>query len=163
MDRVGQLGGRAGREDLQACMIANAPARGSFMETKSVTSNESAIDASFDLIDEPRLVRLVTRAPVSLQGFLKAGRAAHDHCVARKCDALLWDIRGSAGTFALMDRFYLAEGCAKFWRRQLKVSFLGRPDHMLPDRFGQTVAQNRGIQIQVFVEEKPALDWLANG
>jgi hypothetical protein len=44
-----------------------------------------------------------------------------------------------------------------------RMAALARPDQIDPQRFGETVARNRGMNIRIFSELQPALSWLLEG
>jgi hypothetical protein len=58
------------------------------------------------------------------------------------------------------DRYFLAEGLARFWDRSIKLSLICRTDQIDPQRFGQLVASNRGLNISIFTSEEDGLAWL---
>lgn len=62
----------------------------------------------------------------------------------------------------LWDRFALAEQCARAAKSFVAVALLARPEVIDPQRFGVTVARNRGLFANVFSSEAEALSWLQN-
>lgn len=64
------------------------------------------------------------------------------------------------GTPTIFDRFELAERWARAADGSVKVVVVARPEIMDPNRFGVTVARNRGFWAQVFTSESEAQNWL---
>ncbi len=44
--------------------------------------------------------------------------------------------------------------------QHLKVAMLAREDHILPDRFFENAAVNRGVSVKLFTDADKAIGWL---
>ena len=69
------------------------------------------------------------------------------------------DARNVTGEMSILSRFTMGESLAELHDIQ-RIVFVARPDQVLPDRFMQTVARNRGLMGQVFFEIPDAEAWL---
>ncbi len=58
------------------------------------------------------------------------------------------------------DRFALGDRAARAAQAAVKVAIIARPELMDPERFGMTVARNRGLFVSSFDSEAEALTWL---
>ncbi len=85
--------------------------------------------------------------------ILKECRAAGYQCVL---------IEENLGTqLSTADMFYAAEGAAALDIGGLKVAFVDRfPSHIEGNRFGETVAKNRGLNVKLFSNIDAAKAWL---
>lgn len=73
---------------------------------------------------------------------------------------ILLDCRGVTGRVPTMSERYAISMAAVGLPHRLRIAMLPRPEAVDPDRFGETVAQNRGLRFRVFTVEKEAVDWL---
>jgi hypothetical protein len=91
-----------------------------------------------------------------------------DACVSHLATRLLVDLRALSGTITTLERYnyfdFLArqvhERIADGRLTSLKFAFIVNPALVDPDRFGQTVANNRGLSLQGWTEREPAVRWL---
>lgn len=105
------------------------------------------------------LLRITDTRPVS-------GENIHDFCLTIPSQAralgiikILVDLRGVTNTLSTMDRFrYAAEVAEHF--QDLKVVFIQAPPLYDPQRFGESVAVNRGGDIHICTTLEEAFDWL---
>lgn len=81
-------------------------------------------------------------------------------CAHEQCTRALFDCRPMSGTLTVSNRFDVAEYGAAVVPASLKVAMLGRADQMLPDRFFETVARNRGMMMTLFTDVDEAIAWL---
>jgi len=58
------------------------------------------------------------------------------------------------------ERFLMAVRFAEEASSSVAVSLVAKAEHIDPDRFGITVARNRGLLSNVFTTEAEALEWL---
>ena len=81
----------------------------------------------------------------------------------RGLDRILVDVARMAGFEALdtTDRFEMATHAARLAGNLVKIALVGRTPQLDRERFGEQVAQNRGLNIRIFVDEAAALAWLA--
>jgi len=87
--------------------------------------------------------------------------------VDKKISKLLFNVRKVTGKVTTMDRYYLGEFAAlesiKYMRKGLQsnaVAFYGIEPIIDPERFGELVARNRGLNLKVTSEKKEALLFL---
>ena len=73
---------------------------------------------------------------------------------------VLLDARGVGGDVSTTDRFDLGVASARI---PAKVALIARPSMIDPERFGETVASNRGAVGRVFASEAEAVAWLVDG
>ncbi len=64
------------------------------------------------------------------------------------------------GPLSTSARFWMAERFVSAAKSVVKVALLARTEMIDPERFGVTVAQNLGMQANVFDSEADALEWL---
>src|SRR5579863_6339605 len=89
-------------------------------------------------------------------------------CEKHHPSKMLFDFREVSGPLSTMDRFNLAATFAiKYLAGRLtgnvpscRFAFVGSPSTVDPNRFGETVLVNRGLNAKVFIEMKDALAWL---
>jgi hypothetical protein len=60
----------------------------------------------------------------------------------------------------MVERFDIATEWAMAAKGAIKIALVLRPDMIDPQRFGTTVARNRGLHLDVFASEAEALAWL---
>ena len=84
-----------------------------------------------------------------------------DACVQHKCFKALFDCSHMIGEMGIFQRFQVIQYAEKTRDIALKTAILGREDQVLPDKFAETVAMNRGINLRVFTDLEEAKNWLA--
>jgi hypothetical protein len=103
---------------------------------------------------------LVARRPVDerlAQDFFEAvPRQAREAGLSK----VLIDMREVQGELSVTDRYELAKGFAEGFRG-LRVALVQAPPLLDPQRFGLTVAANRGATAEVFTTLAAARAWLA--
>lgn len=84
---------------------------------------------------------------------------AVDEC---KCRKLLIDLRATPKKIPIMDLYELCIYLvSKFGALDIKIAVIASPDAVYPDRFGENVVRNRGLDLIRFVENtQEAIDWL---
>jgi len=80
----------------------------------------------------------------------------------RNLDKVLVDVARMARFEFLntTDRFEMATHAARLAGNLVQIALVGRPIQLDRERFGEQVAQNRGLNIRIFVDEDAALAWL---
>ena len=81
---------------------------------------------------------------------------------------VLVDFRKMTGHLDSMERFHYAENFAKKYMELVqagrvkppRLAFLGRVPQLDPNRFGETVAVNRGVPLRSMDNPQEAWDWL---
>jgi len=71
---------------------------------------------------------------------------------------VILDVTEVAGTIPLLDMLVLGEHCDRFWNHALKVAILYPVGGL--DKFFENVAQNRGVQIALVLNQDAAIEWL---
>jgi hypothetical protein len=78
---------------------------------------------------------------------------------------ILFDVCALTGDMTTMDRYVQSDFLAKEMTKQenpvsLKFAIVGNEPFLDPQRFGETVARNRGILLKVTTDINQALEWL---
>ncbi len=74
-------------------------------------------------------------------------------------NSLIVDLRDTAGPSTFMDRYQLGELAAQYLPK-IPIAVLMRKEQTDPQLIGQTVARNRGAQLEVFFDRASADAWL---
>lgn len=74
---------------------------------------------------------------------------------------VLLDCRGLTGNMDIFDRFKVTEYGASGRRHFRRLALLALEEMVLPDRFIENVAVNRGMDLKIFTELDEAKQWLA--
>ena len=88
--------------------------------------------------------------------------AMYDAVDDYNCRKLLIDFRATVKQIPIMDLYdmciYLV---SKFGLAHARIAVIASPDAVYPDRFGENVVRNRGLEFMRFVENmQEAIDWL---
>ena len=83
-----------------------------------------------------------------------------DACVEEDCDNVLFDCRSMSGDISVMDRFSMGKYGGEHINPDIRIAMLGHRRHILPDKFFENVAHNRGIQMKLFSDIEEAIAWL---
>ena len=81
-------------------------------------------------------------------------------CQKHAVSQVLLDVRGISGEVTVVDRYELGELFGSALPHGLRVAILATESMVLPDRFIQTVANNRGGNILVTTDPGEAAGWL---
>ena len=86
-------------------------------------------------------------------------------CVKNNKSSILFDEREVEGNMTTWERYNLSVYFSKLSREhtstfKVKIAVVGFPPLIDPDRFGETVALNRGININVTNDIDEAIRWL---
>jgi len=119
---------------------------------------------------ESDLLNVVATGTFSLEEAKRTFLQMLEASALHKSKKLLFDGRELIGEPGLMERFYYGEFAARtvteFLLRQVPTAT--RFAYVLiepvrdPERFGETVALNRGMDVKTFLSPEEALDWLRN-
>jgi hypothetical protein len=115
----------------------------------------------FQLADGYAVYRPV--ANLSLPQVIDRVSETISYSVKEKIPKLLVDTTQLSGLTPPLtwDRFRMGERFARAARgAAIKVVLVALPEMVDPNRFGVTVARNRGLLANVFTAEPPALAWL---
>src|SRR5262245_13902489 len=83
-----------------------------------------------------------------------------EQCKRTENKKLLIDITGYSVKVFLADRFFFGERLRIFALYKIKVAFVCTPEQLDPKKFGMLVAQNRGVDVEAFVDFQGAKEWL---
>ncbi len=108
---------------------------------------------------EPGLIGFDLEGEMTLDRLLAVGQAIADTCSARKAGRALADARRMTGDLSITEWYQLGSAFEATWPG-VRLAIVDRADRLLPDRFLQTTARNRGINVLVFDDLQAALDWL---
>lgn len=83
-------------------------------------------------------------------------------CFESQCSRILVDARGFEGFLGVFDSYHIVtQDFPKLRGRGIqKVAFIDREVPGMRGWFFETVAVNRGFNLRVFADRKPALEWL---
>jgi hypothetical protein len=99
---------------------------------------------------------------VSFEEAVTLASVAIAFCGEKRIPRLLIDARNLTG-FAVpgtFERFHMGESFAAAAKAGLKVVLVVSPEMIDPERFGLTVARNRGLNGNVFSTAEEAITWL---
>jgi hypothetical protein len=83
-----------------------------------------------------------------------------EHCARTKNNKVLIDTTRVDGKVSFVERFLLGEKTQVFAFYGIKVAFVDRPERIDPQKFGELVARNRGVDIRIFPDLQAAKEWL---
>lgn len=81
-------------------------------------------------------------------------------CKEKKPARLLLDLRPATIEIGYLKRYELGIRGARFAPYVGKVCVVGRAELIDPEKLGVQVAQNRGLQVDIFTDPDQALAWL---
>lgn len=84
-----------------------------------------------------------------------------DECRRAKAKGLLIDFTQVKIPLSTMDRFDLGAHAVIFVDLGIKIACFATAGQLDPERFGELVAKNRGINVRTFADIRTAEDWLA--
>jgi hypothetical protein len=73
---------------------------------------------------------------------------------------VIFDARSVIGIASVMDRYEFATWLVQVQKPPIRVAIFGLPEQITPDRFAESVAVNRGVQMKVVTTMDEALQWL---
>lgn len=85
----------------------------------------------------------------------QVGHAAETHPTR----SVLVDVRAIRITYTDLDRYTLGVQVGRRWRN-IPYAMVSAPDVVDPRRFGELVAQNRGVIGRLFIDLNEAVEWL---
>jgi hypothetical protein len=84
-----------------------------------------------------------------------------ERCERANKNKLLLDFTETYVETSLADKYILGEQAQIFARyKVIKVAAVARPEQVDPERFGEMVARNRGVDGRVFTNAEDAKGWL---
>lgn len=101
----------------------------------------------------------------SLSNALAFFKYALDQTLIHEKRSLLIDVNKLEGTIPLTDRFIFSETLSGYFIQKAvgkinRVAVVGKEPIVDPERFGETVARNRGLNVYVFTDSQQAVQWL---
>jgi hypothetical protein len=117
---------------------------------------------------EPEFLRVSAQGTVSLTALKENVPAILAAISQHQVRKVLFDARGLIGHFTDMERFeyvsFLAEKALQSNHRSLalvtRYAYVLIPGAVSPQKFGETVAFNRGLSLRAFENLEEALGWL---
>lgn len=83
-----------------------------------------------------------------------------EYCKRTKNNKLLIDGTRFEEKLSITERYLVAEESLLFARYGIKVAVVDKPERIDPQRFGELVARNRGVDLSVFTDFQAAEEWL---
>ena len=101
-------------------------------------------------------------AEVSLEEAIELVDEAIRYCRDNNIGGLIVDARDLTGfpSPSVTDRFWFAARWAETSNGKVVLAMVQRPEMIMPDNIRVTFAMNRGLRVDVFVEEADAIRWL---
>jgi hypothetical protein len=124
-------------------------------------------DVSFDVetIEGNNFMTLIASGNYSLAKAIDLCKLSIDTCLLYNKKKILVDINRVTGNVLFFDRFQFAEALAQYkaehgLSKVSKIALVGKEPLIDKNRFGETVAVNRGVNIKVFTDLNAALTWI---
>lgn len=101
-------------------------------------------------------------AEVSLEEAIDLVDEAIRYCRDNNINGLMVDARRLTGfpSPSVTDRFWFASKWAETSNGKVVLAMIQRPEMVMPDKIGVTFAMNRGLLVDVFLDEADAVRWL---
>ena len=96
----------------------------------------------------------------SIEAAKKTVDTMIETCAAEGQSAVVLDCSSMTGKLSVMDRYRAIVYGQKMIGKVSKLALVGDIKMVLPDRFAETVAVNRGINLKVFTETEGAIRWI---
>jgi hypothetical protein len=112
------------------------------------------------LIEKEGYLHFEFAAEFSIPAAKRAVDEMVNTCMKRNCTRVLFDCRRMTGPLSTMDRFDVAQYGSEKIERSIRIAMLGREDQVLPDKFFENVAVNRGMDLKLFTDIDEAVGWL---
>jgi hypothetical protein len=92
-------------------------------------------------------------------------KQAIDKAVLYNRHKILIDVTNVTGSIPYIDRFYYSKNLAEYsinnsFNKANSIAVVGKEPIVDKDRFGETVAVNRGLNVRVFTDMEDATMWL---
>lgn len=97
---------------------------------------------------------------MSLEKLTVAGAAILARCMRHGCRRAVADARAMTGDLQIFDWHRLGTSFEHTWTRTVRLAIVDNAERLKPDRFLETTARNRGIDVMVFSDLDTALAWL---
>lgn len=83
-------------------------------------------------------------------------------CISEGQSAVVLDCSSMTGKLSIMDRYRVILYGQKLIGKVSRLALVADIKLVLPDRFAETVAQNRGINLKVFTDIEGAVHWITH-
>lgn len=103
-------------------------------------------------------LRFRVQGPYYFEDFRLAVTSMRDACAQTGTRCALIDLRDVDGNMPDFDRFQIGQHFAETWGGGIKAAGLAPAEKI--NRFLENTAVNRQARLQIFTEEKDALEWL---
>lgn len=118
-----------------------------------------------DVVKWDNYLQLLFSGSYTLDKAFHAFKFAVDQAIAYNYSRILMDAFGVKGIIPRMDRYHYAEFLANYIRQNAlgkihRISMTGPIPIVDHNRFGETVAVNRGVNARVFTNREEALSWV---
>lgn len=129
-----------------------------------MNKSEQQITISFN--SDQHYLLVTVEGWYTLSNAIAIFKTAIDHSLLHEKKSLLIDINKLSGTIPLTDRFTFAETTSGYFIQKAvgkinRLAVVGKEPIVDPDRFGETVARNRGLNVLVFTDLEQAIQWLS--
>ena len=108
---------------------------------------------------EPGVLGFELEGEMTLDRLMSVGGVIADTCTRQKAERALADARKMSGDLSILEWHTLGTSFETTWPG-VRLAIVDRAERLKPDRFLETTARNRGINVRVFDDTAPALDWL---
>jgi len=113
------------------------------------------------ILEERRFVRVRMAGPWTIDEICSQPEALLAECTVRKQKLLLIDFTElDRQPVTTLERYKLGMSTHVFSGKLERIAVAARPDFIDPERFGERVARNRGVNIRVFDDLENARRWL---
>jgi hypothetical protein len=113
-----------------------------------------------DIVKKEDYLQITFSGPFSIDAAKRSVDDMVAACRKEHCAKVLFDCRPMTGDLTVLDRFEVGQYGEGTIPQTVKIAMLGRNEQILPDRFFETVARNRGVNLLLFTEVDDALKWL---
>jgi hypothetical protein len=126
---------------------------------------ESTAPLSTEIILEEGFIRIIAIGHYSLQNANNLFKLSIDSAMLHGKRNVLVDVTKVEGNIPFFDRFQFAEFLANYKAEHAltevdRIAVVGEEPIVHSNRFGETVAVNRGVNLRVFTDMGEALAWL---
>ena len=120
---------------------------------------------TFKIDVKQKYIHVIVSGTFSLVGYKSIFDTTLSECIKNNKSIIFFDLRTAEGDISLFERYDLAVYFAKVSREhpitfKVKVALVGFPPIIDPNRFGETVARNRGVNVMVTTDIDVAYRWL---
>jgi hypothetical protein len=118
------------------------------------------MSSPLEIVKKEDFLHMTFSGPFSLDAAKRSVDDMVAACKKENCAKVLFDCRPMTGDLTVLDRFDVGQYGEGRIPQSVKIAMLGRDDQILPDRFFETVARNRGVNVTLFTETDEAIKWL---